>query len=126
MRDPTRLELITEAVRAVLEEVAGAAGHLLDLLADEGRGASLRPGGPPGQEPTKPDTRILATGNDAVLLLEHLFRNGEGRASGPRVRALRQITVQNYHRDAAGRLLWRTAEDDGPRLPPSSRAIVSP
>ncbi|GGN40224.1 hypothetical protein [Streptomyces fuscichromogenes] len=34
--------------------------------------------------------------------------------------------VQNYHHDAAGRLLWRTAEDDGPGLPPSSRVFVSP
>ncbi|MEV0403078.1 hypothetical protein [Actinoallomurus sp. NPDC050550] len=32
--------------------------------------------------------------------------------------------VQNYHRDAAGRLRWRTEEDGG--LPPSSVAIVSP
>ncbi|MGJ3558987.1 hypothetical protein ACR6C2_08395 [Streptomyces sp. INA 01156] len=32
--------------------------------------------------------------------------------------------VQNYYRDAAGRLRWRT-DDDG-ELPPSSRAIVSP
>ncbi|MET8412674.1 hypothetical protein ABZV34_32095 [Streptomyces sp. NPDC005195] len=34
--------------------------------------------------------------------------------------------VQNYHRDAAGHLRWRTAgTEDGPGLPPSSRAIVS-
>jgi hypothetical protein len=72
-------------------------------------------------------TRILATGNDAVRLLEHLHRHGADRASGPRVQALRQIMVQHYHRDAAGRLRWRTSEkDDGPGLPPSSRAIVSP
>lgn len=70
---------------------------------------------------------ILATGDDAVRLLEHLYRHGGERASGPRVQALRQIMVQNYHRDAAGRLRWRTAEsEDGPGLPPSSRAIVSP
>ncbi|MFD8979631.1 transposase [Streptomyces sp. NPDC059564] len=34
--------------------------------------------------------------------------------------------VQNYHRDAEGCLRWRTDENDGPGLPPSSRAIVSP
>lgn len=35
--------------------------------------------------------------------------------------------VQNYHRDAAGHLRWRTSETEGgPGLPPSSRAIVSP
>jgi hypothetical protein len=32
--------------------------------------------------------------------------------------------VQNYYRDAAGRLCWRTADDGG--LPPSSSAVVSP
>ncbi|MEU9256516.1 hypothetical protein AB0D66_32525 [Streptomyces sp. NPDC048270] len=34
--------------------------------------------------------------------------------------------LQNYDR-AAGHLRWRTAEkEDGPGLPPSSQAIVSP
>ncbi|MEU3877741.1 hypothetical protein [Streptomyces sp. NPDC029704] len=32
--------------------------------------------------------------------------------------------MQNYYRDAAGRLRWRTADDGG--LPPSSSAVVSP
>ncbi|MGP4088127.1 hypothetical protein [Streptomyces sp. KR55] len=127
VRDLTRLELVTEAVRAALEEVAGTAPHLLDGLVDEDWGR--RYGRPVrlGKNPTKPKTRILATGDDAVRLLEHLYRHGGERASGPRVQALRQIMVQNYHRDAAGRLRWRTAEsEDGPGLPPSSRAIVSP
>ncbi|MCY0931992.1 transposase [Streptomyces sp. H27-H1] len=35
--------------------------------------------------------------------------------------------VQNYDRDTAGHLRWRTAEkEEGPGLPPSSRAVVSP
>lgn len=127
VRDLTRLELITEAVRAALEEVASTAGHLLDELVDEDWGR--RYGRPVrlGKNPTKPKTRILATGNDAVRLLEHLYRNGEGRAFGPQVQSLRQIMVQNYHHDAAGHLRWRTADaEDGPGLPPSSRAVVSP
>ncbi|MEU5304213.1 IS1182 family transposase [Streptomyces noursei] len=127
VRDLTRLELITEAVRAALEEVAGTAPHLLDDLVDEDWGR--RYGRPVrlGKNPTKPKTRILATGNDAVRLLEHLHQHGGDRAFGPRVQALRQIMVQNHHRDAAGHLRWRTAEtEDGPGLPPSSRAIVSP
>ncbi|MFQ6856363.1 transposase, partial [Streptomyces sp. 35M1] len=37
---------------------------------------------------------------------------------------LRQIMVQNYYRDGAGRLRWRTVEDGG--LPPSAVAVVSP
>lgn len=127
VRDLPRLEMATEAVRAALEEVVGTAPHLLDELVDEGWGR--RYGRPVrlGKSPTKPQTRILATGDDAVRLLEHLYRHGADRASGPRVQALRQIMVQNYHRDAAGRLCWRTAEaEEGPGLPPSSRAIVSP
>lgn len=127
VRDLTRLELVTEAVRAALEEVAGMSPHLLDELVDEEWGR--RYGRPVrlGKNPTKPTTRILATGNDAVRLLEHLYQHGAGRTSGPRVQGLRQIMVQNYHRDQAGRLRWRTAEKEGgPGLPPSSRAVVSP
>jgi len=104
VRDLTRLELITETVRAALEEVAGPAGHLLDGLVDEEWGR--RYGRPVrlGKNPTRPKTRILATGDDALRLLEHLYRHGGSRASGPRVQALRQIMVQNYDRDGAGRL----------------------
>ncbi|MFI1701509.1 hypothetical protein [Streptomyces bobili] len=124
--DLTRLELVTEAVRAALEEVTSTSPHLLDELVDEDWG--LRYGRPVrlGKNPTKPKTRILATGNDAVRLLEHLHWHGADRTFGPHVRALRQIMVQNYHRDAQGHLRWRTSETEGgPGLPPSSRAIVS-
>lgn len=127
VRDLTRLELVTEAVRAALEEVAGTFPHLLDGLVDEDWG--LRYGRPVrlGKNPTKPKARILTTGNDAVRLLEHLYQHGAGRASGPRVQALHQIMAQNYHHDAAGHLRWRTAEKEGGAgLPRSSRAIVSP
>ncbi|MFJ8547347.1 transposase [Streptomyces sp. NPDC093586] len=40
VRDLTRLEMVTEAVRAALEEVAHAAGHLLDDLVDEDWGGA--------------------------------------------------------------------------------------
>ncbi|MFD5631112.1 transposase [Streptomyces sp. NPDC127072] len=127
VRDLTRLELLTEAVRAALEEVAGMSPHLLDELVDEEWGR--RYGRPVrlGKNPTKPTTRILATRNDAVRLLKHLYRHGAGRTFRPRVQALRQIMMQNCHRDQAGRLRWLTAEKEGgPGLPPSSRAVVSP
>jgi transposase len=124
VRDLTRLELVTEAVRAALEELAGTAPHLLAGLVEEDWGR--RYGRPVrlGKNPTRPKTRINTTGQDACLLLEHLYRHRADRALGPRVKALRQIMVQNYYRDAAGRLRWRTDDDGG--LPPSSRAIVSP
>ncbi|MFF2926891.1 transposase [Streptomyces celluloflavus] len=119
VRDLTRLELVTEAVRAALEEVARTASHLLTGLADEGWGC--RYGRPVrlGKNPTRPKTRILAAGDDACRLLECLRRHGPGYRPGPQAEALQQIGVQNYHRDAAGRLRWRTADDGG--LPPSSR-----
>ncbi|MFI8281034.1 IS1182 family transposase [Streptomyces sp. NPDC085929] len=124
VRDLTRLELVTEAVRAALEEVARTTGHLLVGLVDEDWGR--RYGRPVrlGKNPTRPQTRILAAGNDACRLLERLHRHGPGYRPGPAAGALRQIVVQNYYRDAAGRLNWRTADNGG--LPPSSLAIVSP
>ena len=124
VRDLTRLELVTEAVRAALEEVARTAGHLLVGLIDEDWGR--RYGRPVrlGKNPTRPKTRILAAGNDACRLLEVLHSSGAAYGSGPQAEALRQIVLQNYYRDAAGRLCWRTAEDGG--LPPSASAVVSP
>jgi hypothetical protein len=38
VRDLTRLELVTEAVRAALEELARTAGHALEGLVDDGWG----------------------------------------------------------------------------------------
>jgi IS5 family transposase len=124
VRDLTRLELITEAVRAALEEIAGAAPQVLVGLVDEQWGR--RYGRPVrlGKNPTRPKTRITNAGDDAFQLLEHLHTHGRDHAFGPRVQTLRQIVVPNYYRDAAGRLRWRTDDDGG--LPPSSRAIVSP
>ncbi len=124
VRDLTRLELVTESVRAALEEVARTAAHLLAGLVDEEWGR--RYGRPVrlGKNPTRPKTRILATGDDAYRFLELLHRNGAAYRPGPQAQALRQILVQNYYRDHAGRLAWRTADDGG--LPPSASAIVSP
>ncbi|MGX4693824.1 transposase [Streptomyces sp. JNUCC 63] len=124
VRDLTRLELVTEAVRAALEEAARIASHLLASLVDEEWGR--RYGRPVrlGKNPTRPKTRINTTGGDAVRLLEHLYRHGAGRAFGPRAQALRQVMVQNCYRDAAGHLRWRTDDDGG--LPPSSVVGVSP
>ncbi|MFD8725409.1 hypothetical protein ACFV2H_47605 [Streptomyces sp. NPDC059629] len=127
MRDLTRLELITEAVRAALEEVAGISPHLLDERVDEDWGLCYGRPVRMGKNPTRPKARILATGNDAVRLLERLHRHKASLMPGPRVQALRQFMVQNYRRDAAGHLRWRTAEKEGgPGLPPSSGAVVPP
>jgi hypothetical protein len=127
VRDLTRLELVTEAVRAALEELAGTSPHLLTGLVDEEWGR--RYGRPVrlGKNPTRPKTRILATGGDAVRLLEHVGEHGADRLSGPRVQTLRQIMVQNYYRDRAGPLRWRTAADGGSAACcPWTRSAVTP
>ncbi len=125
VRDLTRLELVTEAVRAALEELARVADHALHGLVDEHWGR--RYGRPVrlGKNPTRPKSRINATGADARHLLEHLSHNHPGLLDIFQVQALRQVLVQNYHRDAVGRLRWRE-DEEGSGLPPSANRIVSP
>jgi transposase len=125
VRGLTRLELVTEAVRAALEEVARTAAHALAGLVDDDWGR--RYGRPVrlGKNPTRPKTRMNDAGADARRLLEHLTAGFPGLLRGPRVQTLRQILLQNYHWDPAGRLRWRDDEGDA-GLPPSSVRIVSP
>src|SRR6185437_14597551 len=125
VRGLTRLELVTEAVRAALEELARTAGHALAGLVDDDRGR--RYGRPVrlGKNPARPKTRMNEAGADARRLLEHLAASHPELLRGPRVQALRQVVVQNYHRDPAGRLRWRGDEGDS-GLPPSAVRIVSP
>src|SRR6516225_5559563 len=125
VRDLTRLELVTEAVRAALEELARTAGHALEGLAGDDWGR--RYGRPVrlGKNPARPKTRISDAGADARRLLEHLAARHPGLLLGPRVEALRQILVQDYHWDCAGRLRWRDGEADA-GLPPSAARIASP
>ncbi|MFG2794371.1 hypothetical protein [Streptomyces sp. NPDC048419] len=87
VRDLTRLELVTEVVRAALEEVARTADHLLVGLVDEEWGR--RYGRPVrlGKNPTRLKTRILAAGDDACVLLEHLHRPEPGFRPGPQADA---------------------------------------
>ena len=65
------------------------------------------------------------TGADARRLIEHLAARYLDLLLGPRVEALRQVMVQNYYWDSAGRLRWRDDEGDA-GLPPSAARIVSP
>jgi transposase len=125
VRDLTRLELVTEAVRAALEELARTAGHALEGLVDDNWGR--RYGRPVrlGKNPTRPKTRINEAGADACRLIGHLAASYPDLLHGPQVEALRQVMVQNYYRDASGRLRWRDDDADS-GLPPSATRIVSP
>ncbi|MFD5505906.1 transposase [Streptomyces sp. NPDC127061] len=134
VRDLTRLERVTEAMRAALEEIARRAPHELVALVNEkwakryGRAARLgknpRRAARLGKNPSKPKTRIKETGEDIRLLLRYVHRYLPALRDGEQIQALRQIFVQNYVLDAADRPQWREPEDAG--LPPSALAIVSP
>jgi len=125
VRDLTRLELVTEAVRAALEEVARTAGHALEGLVDDEWGR--RYGRPVrlGKNPARPKTRMNEAGADARQLLEHLAARCPDLLHGPQAAALRQVLAQNYYWDASGRLRWRD-DEGGSGLPPSAARIVSP
>ena len=64
-------------------------------------------------------------GRGSRRLLEHLAASYPGLLRGSQTEALRQVLVQNYRWDPAGRLCWR--DDDGDAgLPPSAARVVSP
>jgi transposase len=125
VRDLTRLELVTEAVRAALEELARTAGHALEGLAGDDWGRRYGRQVRLGKNPSRPKTRMNQAGADGCRLLEHLAAGFPGLLRGPGVEALRQVLVQNYHWDASGRLRWRD-DEGGAGLPPPAARIVSP
>jgi hypothetical protein len=101
-RDLTRLELITETIRAALEELAPDAPHLLDGLVDEewakryGRPVRLV------SQPSRPATRLKQAGLDAFALLQSVGPEMTSRAR-PHTRqaeTLRQIFLQNFLLDS--------------------------
>jgi transposase len=125
VRGLTRLELVTEAVRAALEELARTAPQVLDGLVGEEWGRRYGRQVRLGKNPTRPKTRMNEAGADARRLLEHLAASDPVLLCGPQAGALRQVLVQNYYWDPAGRLRWR--DDDGDAgQPPSALRVVSP
>jgi transposase len=125
VRDLTRLELVTEAVRAALEEIARTAGHALEGVVEDDWGRRYGRQVRLGKNPTRPKTRMNQAGADARRLLDHLAVGYPDMLRGPQVQALQQILLQNYHWDPAGRLRWRD-DEGGAGLPPSAARIVSP
>src|SRR5689334_11018995 len=108
-----------------LEELARTAGHALAGLVDDDWGRRYGRPARLGKNPTRPRTRMNEAGADARRLVEHLAARHPDLLRGPRVEALRQILVQNYHWDPAGRLRWRD-DEGGAGPPPSAARIVSP
>ena len=118
-RDLTTLELVSEATRATLEELARDGSPLLDALIDEEW--AERYGRPvrPGKQPTCPAARLKQAGQDAHLLLRVLIDDGP---RGRQAEALRRIFLQYFLVDGYGQVRPRT-EKDG--LPPGSLRIIS-
>src|SRR5437764_5438204 len=97
VRGLTRLELVTEAVRAALEELARTASQMLDGLVGEEWGRRYSRQVRLGKNPTRPKARMNDAGTDARRLLEHLAASDPVLLRGPRAEALRQVLVQNYY-----------------------------
>ena len=129
--DLSRLELAGETVRAALEALAAAAPGWLAAVIDASwqqvYGQRADGWRLPGSKAKR--TELAARyGADGYRLLE------AARAAGapgwlrelPAVEALRQIWVQQYYRDADGRVIWREAGLAGQGLPPGRSRIISP
>ncbi|MEV0415878.1 transposase [Streptomyces sp. NPDC050448] len=106
VRDLTRLELVTEAVRAALEEVAGTSPHLLDELVGEEWGR--RYGRPVrlGKNPTRPKTRIPSPGSACPTSVPSAMGDGRLGRTRPSTRTPQDTGVGMVpsldHIDASG------------------------
>ncbi|MDV9198576.1 transposase [Streptomyces sp. Wh19] len=122
-RELTRLELVTEAVRAVLEAMAHHAPEVLDELVTAewaeryGRPVRLC------SQPSHPVARLAQVSADARELLGRLHVRFPDSALPAQAEVLRQILVQHFLVDGRGRFRPRT-ERDG--RPPSRVRIESP
>ena len=112
VRDLTRLELVTEAVRAALEELARTAAHRWTAWSMRSGAAATAARSAWARTPPGPRPGSWPPANDACPAPGHLLPARSRPHTRPPVQALRQIIVQNYHRDPAGRLRWRTAEKE--------------
>ncbi|MFJ8932894.1 transposase [Streptomyces sp. NPDC102364] len=122
-RELTRLELVTEAVRAVLEELTRTAPEVLNEMVTAEWGERYGRPVRMSSQPSHPIARLTRVGADARELLEQVRARSPGRDTGRRVEALRQIMVQQFLVDARGRLRPRAPRDG--LVPPKVR-IESP
>ncbi|MDX2681638.1 IS1182 family transposase [Streptomyces soliscabiei] len=122
-RELTRLELVSEALRSVLEDLARKAPELLDELVTAewaeryGRPVRLC------SQPSHPIARLEQVGADARELLQRLGAHFPGGAGPAQAQVLRMILVQHFLVDGRGRFRPRTKRDG---QPPSRIRIESP
>jgi transposase len=123
-RELTRLELVTETMRAVLEELARQAPELLDeLVTAEWAGRYGRPVRLCSQ-PSRPVARLQEVGDDARALLERIYVRFPTAGTVPaRAEVLRKVLVQHFLVDGRGRFRPRIKRDG---RPPSRVRIESP
>ena len=124
VRDLTRLELLTEAVRAALEELACTAGDALEGLVDDDWGR--RYGRPVrlGKNPTRPKTRMNEAGADARRRLSIWPPAIRTCCSAPRWRPCGKSSSRTTTGTPPGACAGATMTGAG--LPPSAARIVSP
>jgi len=126
VRALNRLELVGETMRHVLNSLAVAAPAWLraqthpdwaDRYARRAEDDRL-----PAKQAAR-DALALTIGADGYALLAAVYSGGAPAwlREIPAVETLRQVWVQQYHRDDAA-IRWRASED----LPPSSRFVSSP
>ncbi|MEE1757953.1 transposase [Streptomyces sp. SP18BB07] len=129
VRDLTRMELVTEAVRAALEEVAGISPHLLDDLVDEdwGRryGRPVRLGKNPTKRPGSSPPETTPSGSwSTSTVTEQTAR--WARVSRPCARSWCRTTTVTPQDTCAGALPRRKAGPDCRPRPGRSSLPTTP
>lgn len=123
VRKLNRVELVTETLRAALEALAAANDTWLAPMVTAGwverYGRPARYDRPPRTK-SELDAHVLQVGEDGIQLLAAVYRSD----APPRlsvlsqVPVLRQVWIQQYWRDADGKLAWRGPENLNDRVKP--------
>ncbi|MGW7517923.1 hypothetical protein ACWGJ2_20280 [Streptomyces sp. NPDC054796] len=104
------------AAVCVLRFLLGLSDRLGELADEDG---GRRYGRPVrlGKNPTRPKTRILATGHDAVRFLEHLYRQGTDRMSmfRPTARTATPAATRRHVRDRVRAVASLLTAEEGTR-----------
>jgi DDE family transposase len=131
IRGLNRLELAGESLRAALEALAAAApgwlAGVIDASWQQAYGQRIDGWRLPASQTQRRELAVRY-GTDGYHLLEAAWAPS---APGwlrdlPAVSTLRQVWVQQYTRDARGRVIRREAAPQGDGLPPGRTRLVSP